>query len=741
MTNGKDLGSTNSMNFDQIDIAPVLPLWLISILLAAGAAACVFSFRRLRRRLSWKRALLISALRLGAFVFLAVIALNPFETERKEVKIPPVVAVLLDASPSMALPGHSGKASRLEEAKDALLGGTNPLLKELSGKFEVRLFQLGDSLQAIESGDLPRINPGAKESDLNEALEALAGENHFALLFSDGNGKWGERRAGGLPLLVYPLGRREEYRDVLIQSVKAPPVAFRGKEVVVDVAVKGYGYEGGQIPVILKSGEKLLAAKNVRLQSGTGEGTAGISFTPEEIGSYTLSVTVPPQAGETVSGNNKREFPLKVVRDKIRVLMVSGSPSMSYRFLRAALKNDPAIDLLSFVILRLPSNILNVPVQEQSLIPFPVDTLFTKDLKNFDLLIFDNFLYRPFFRTQYLGNIRDFVREGGAFAFGGGVIFLGEGGYGGTPLEEILPTRWIGREGYRRPASLTVRPSRAGANHPITRFSPDEAEQRMLWQEMPPLAGFNPLESRNSGTVLLEGAEGGFWPVLTVGAYGKGRALVLATDDSWKWYMGMVAKEKDHSAYLRLVERMVRWLTKDPGLDSVQIALPEKRNAPGEEIEFRVKVRAEAPRAGQKEALSLSVLNPSGLKIASQLKPGGQAGEFSAAFVAPRPGAYKIRIASPKEAVEETVLIADPGEEFDGAPNLDRLRQAASGSGGKLVFSGDEILREAEDLGKKRETRFLEEKTNSFWANPYFFAIVLSFLALEWYLRRRWGLI
>ena len=72
-----------------------------------------------------------------------------------------------------------------------------------------------------------------------------------------------------------------------------------------------------------------------------------------------------------------------------------------------------------------------------------------------------------------------------------------------------------------------MRPSRAGANHPITRFSADEAAQRNLWQEMPPLGGFNPLESKNTGTVLLEGAEGGFWPILTIGTYGKGRALVF----------------------------------------------------------------------------------------------------------------------------------------------------------------------------------------------------------------------
>ncbi len=139
-----------------------------------------------------------------------------------------------------------------------------------------------------------------------------------------------------------------------------------------------------------------------------------------------------------------------MVRDKIRVLMISGNPSMNYRFMRTALKNDPSIDLLSFVILRTPTDILNVPLQEQSLIPFPVETLFTKELNNFDLLIFDNLAFPPLHHSNYLENIREFVRGGGGFAMIGGPNLLDGGRYARTPLEEILPIRVAGRDNYRR---------------------------------------------------------------------------------------------------------------------------------------------------------------------------------------------------------------------------------------------------------------------------------------------------
>src|SRR5574340_595789 len=101
---------------------------------------------------------------------------------------------------------------------------------------------------------------------------------------------------------------------------------------------------------------------------------------------------------------------------------------------------------------------------------------------------------------------------------------------------------------------------------------------------MPSLDGINLLEPKSSAIVLLESTDGIPWPILTVSSYGKGRVLTLATDYSWKWDMGMVAKGKGNLAYLRLVDRMVRWLTQDPGLDPVQVTLPQISGVTGQEV-------------------------------------------------------------------------------------------------------------------------------------------------------------
>jgi uncharacterized membrane protein len=580
-------------------------------------------------------------------------------------------------------------------------------------------------------------------------LKELSGKNTLALLLSDGNLNWNEGQSTNLPIVTVPLGSLGEYKDILIKAVKAPSLAFRGREVMIDVTIKSYGYTGLTLPVLLKEGGKLLTAKNTRINASPGEVTASLSFIPDEVGQKNLSISIPQQFGESLVSNNSLNLSVKVVRDKIRVLMVSGNPSMNYRFMRTALKNDPSIDLLSFVILRTPSDILNVPTHELSLIPFPVETLFSKEIKNFDLLIFDNFKYTLYLSPHHLESIREFVRGGGGFAMIGGPNLVNEGRYAMTPIGEILPVRFAEKEDYRRDSRVGVRLSRAGVFHPITRLSldtvgdtaGDDAQRLSFWQEMPPLDGFNLLEAKSSATVLLESADGIPWPILTVSNYANGRVLTLATDYSWKWYMGMVAKGKGNHAYLRLVDRMVRWLTKDPGLDPVQITLPESAGSAGQEIEIRIKLREEDLSPNLRSMVSFSVLNPDNLKIESKLKPTGQSGEYLGSFLPQKGGIYKLKVETSAGNLEGSIVVAGLLDSLDAAPDHEQLKKVSTSTGGKFLSRREDLLKEVEDFGRKGESRFIEEKRSSVWASPFVMVFVLGFLIVEWYFRRRWGLV
>ncbi len=729
------------MNWHQIIIAPVFPLWVIPILLFLGLALTVIQYWTIQERLGRPKAILTSLLRFFTLSLLISFSLNPSLMLRKEEKIVPSLAILVDRSQSMSMSEEGEKRTRLGEAKALLLEGEKPLLRSLKESFEVNLYAMGESLHAIGESELPDLKAAGKRGDLNEALEKVGDRNALVLLLSDGNFQWIGNDKKGPPLITVPLGDPKNYKDILVKGVKAPNMAFRDRPVQIDVVIKSYGYSGISLPVVLRDGTKLLKAKSISIRKSPEEVLTSFSFTPEEVGSHPLSISVPPQYGESIPSNNQANIALRVYRDKIRILMVSGSPSLNYRYMRAAFKNDPTIDLLSFVILRTPTNIINVPLQEQSLIPFPVETLFTNELKNFDLLIFDNFFSRPYLNQNHLESVKEFVKGGGGFAVIGGPNFFGEGGYVGTPIEEILPVRFSRKEDYGRDSPSGVKLSRLGSNHPVTRFSSEGNNHQSLWREMPSLDGINLLEPKSSGEVLLESADGTPRPILTVGRYGKGRVLILGTDYSWKWYMGMVAQGKGNWAYLRFIERMVRWLTKDPSLDPVQITMPEKSGETGHEIGIKIQVKEEDTSSKSKGAISFSVFNPEGMKVVSQLKATGQQGEYLGSFLPGKEGIYKVRVETLEGHLEESAVVAEGMEGLDAVPNPDHLKRIAETSGGKILSSSNELLKEAEIYAEKSRERFVEEKNLPLWGTPYLLALILALLGMEWYLRRRGGMV
>jgi hypothetical protein len=141
------------MTLNQVAISPVFPLWLIILLLILGLGAVLFQYWLIRKRLGSPRAVVLSLLRLGALFALISFALNPSLWARKEQKVPQSLAILLDTSRSMDLPGTGGKGSRLDEAKEILLEGSTPLLKSLTERFNIKLYGLGESLRSLEAKD------------------------------------------------------------------------------------------------------------------------------------------------------------------------------------------------------------------------------------------------------------------------------------------------------------------------------------------------------------------------------------------------------------------------------------------------------------------------------------------------------------------------------------------------------------------------------------------------------------
>jgi hypothetical protein len=137
----------------------------------------------------------------------------------------------------------------------------------------------------------------------------------------------------------------------------------------------------------------------------------------------------------------------------------------------------------------------------------------------------------------------------------------------------------------------------------------------------------------------------------------------------------------------------------------------------------------------------LSVFDPQGLRIKSQIKTAGQGNDYLGSFLPGKEGTYKLKIETLASRIEENLVVASPMEGLDGVPHPERLEMISTATGGRLLSEEDDLLKAIETYAEKTESRFVELRSSGLWEKPYTFIFILILLVTEWYLRRRWGLI
>jgi uncharacterized membrane protein len=435
---------------------------------------------------------------------------------------------------------------------------------------------------------------------------------------------------------------------------------------------------------------------------------------------------------------------------------VCGTPTWNYRFLRLALKQDPSVDLISFVILRTPTDVVNVPENQLSLIPFPTRRLFTQELQNFDLIIFENFSFQFYFPWYYLENVRTYVNEGGAFAMLGGRLSFAQGGYVGTPIEDILPvTLQPDRNDYR---SVTQRMilTPEGKAHPITRLSADAQANEYLWEEMPELDALNIVARAKPEATVLAVSNGRFdggvqdAPLLAVQRFGKGRTLALMSDYTWKWNFQLAGQMDSNQYYLQFIRQLTRWLIRDPVLKQVRIMADATEFSLGNEATGIIQVLQDDYRPAPNAGLTATLETPAGAEVPIELVPANNPGEFRYRFRASEVGLYNLAAQATigpttHEADHLLLRVYHPGDENQqAAPNHAFLQDIAEQTGGVFFALQDParptLASLVEFFGGTPSYKVLEETRQRLRETLPLFLLVLMCLALEWWWRRRAGL-
>lgn len=790
-----------------------------ALALCCAGLVFFFAWRALRGDRPRRRLILLS-LRATGLLCALTLFFQPGVQLRNVTRVPNHIAVLLDSSASMNLSERAGDRTRAARAA-ATLARAAATLTEWRKEHRVDFFTFADRLIPASEEALTAPAGVPAQGDATRTREALAALRQRydgralagVVLLSDGldNGRLAEGaapegnaaaadpraalqpdpdtrdflRALDAPVHTLTLGH-PGLQDVAIARVLADEFAFARTALQVEarLAVRGAetaGWVGQRLPVTLRRDGQPLLTVDVEVVEGQTEYKVLFPFTPERVGKYLYEITTPPLPGEAIAENNRRAFVLKVLRDKIRVVHVAGRPSYDVRFLRGLLKHDPNIDLVSFFILRSPSDVDLGPPAETSLIPFPCEELFQQQLRSFDLIILHNFNYNAYCGQYLQPAIVPFVQDGGAVAMVGGDLGFSSGGYYGSDVARVLPVELYpeppgglslfglsapaegnGRDRLIDTAAFRPRLTSEGKSHVVTALQLDVKANEARWEALPQLAGINLVPRLRAGASALLGhptlrdEEGRPVPVVATMDVGKGRSLAMLTDSSWRWGFGVSdrgrgeaegsAADPRGTAYQRFYEQAIRWLVRDPALRLLRVETADSEY--GREQPVRIELKALGPNYKPAPGVEIAVQvariggeGPAAAVLSKAVKSDDE-GEAHLDLEPQRPGGYRItaRATLGGRLTEETevFLVRGAGRELATLEVDGRLLKALSEA------TGGKVLKEGDDLGGLRfhpphVARINRSRDIEVWDHLLVFLLATASLGANWYLRRRWG--
>ncbi|MEL6257972.1 MAG: hypothetical protein AAFQ67_02805, partial [Pseudomonadota bacterium] len=626
-----------------------------------------------------------------ALTVLALALANPAIVNEEREPLTSVAAVVVDRSESMAFGNR-------KNAADAALEALRSEFGDLSG-IDVRF------VESAPDADGTALFAAAESALADVPRDRIAG----AILVTDGQ-VIDQPANADAPFHALVVGDPDR-GDRRIEIVKAPSFGIVGETASVEVRVDDPN--GGLARIYLSlNGNRLTS-----LQAPIGQ-TIKIPVEIERRQDNVLVVETDPGDEELTLANNATAAIISGVRDRLRVLLITGRPNAAGRVWRDLLKSDPQVDLVHFTILRSPDKLNLEPTDELALIPFPREELFEEKLDEFDLIIFDQYERSTVLTDTYFANMASYVDDGGALMIIAGSPFSTVQSLANTALRGVLPATPTGdvTEGPFLPEL-----DEAGRRHTVT--SPLQEQTWGSWRRY--------IDARpETGDVLMTGPEGR--PLLIVDRVGDGRVGLLLSDQIWLWARG----HEGGGPFSELIRRLVHWLMKEPELEERQLEL----SLQGDGSRIALRTLSDTPPR-------LDLEGPEGDIIEPAWTPDGP-GRFTAEAPVEGLGLYRARAggleavalkgpANPREyaALESTTEVLEPllepfggrafrlDEEGEPLPDIRVVGRRGAASG-------------ADWLGLRERGAYVVRGSESFPLLPGLLGVILALGFALWAWRR-----
>lgn len=747
------------------------PVWVLVLLVFVAAVALAWL---IRSRLSqaapimhgW-RVWMIWGLQTLLASILLVLLWHPAITIAELKPQQNIIALLIDDSRSMGVSENG--STREQQAIQSLQHG---VLAGLNHSFQTRLYRFDDGAARIDS--LNDLKPAAPSTHIGDSLKQLSDETSdlpigAVVLLSDGSDNSGgvsadainALRARHIPVHTVGFGREHAEHDVELDDAVIAPRALADSRLAARITLHQRGYAGAKINLTIRdisTGQpKVLAARTVNLLRDDNAQTETVMFDAGGAGAKTLQVTAGPLSGEENTLNNSLTRVVNVGSAPRRILYIEGEPRWEYKFIREAEEGDRMVQVVSMV--RTSEN----KIYRQGIAnPAELAGGFlqrAEDLFAYDGLIVGS-VEAAYFSPLQQQLIRDFVdRRGGGLLMLGGQFSLADGGWSASKVADILPTTLPSESGtFHREAD-----PRNGATHTFAELAPDGADSvitRLIddpaanaakWKTLPYLMDYqNPGTPKPGATVLANmiTPDRRKLPLLITQNFGRGRTAIMATGGSWRWQMSLPLGDTAHHLFW---QQLLRWLVSDtPG--RVAASVPNQMLLDTGAIMFTANVRDQQYNPAPDAKVEAHILGPGGVSALVELSPvPDNPGQFQAAWVAPKPGAYLTEITAqrtdrdtgkPVELGRDVLTFQrmdGVAENFHTQQNRDLLERLAAQTGGQYWKPSD--LAQLASAIPFSEAGVTVRQTKDLWDLPLLFLVLLALRFSEWWLRRKWGIV
>lgn len=716
----------------------VQPIWPWPIVAVAAAALVAFSAWTYTKGTPRRKLLL--GLRIATIALAVMELLRPSLVFTKKHRQSSVLVVLTDKTKSMAIKDMWNNQSRWEVAK-AMLTEAEPDFKSLAEEVRIQRFNFAKKLtEATGPGDAPTGDQTALGDSLQELLDRNDGAKMAGIvLLTDGANTTGispvsvARQLGLQKIPIYAFGfgqevANEQIRDISADNLLVNPTVFAKNKMTVrgELSAVGFSNRAVGVKLLLDGVEK--ARGSIALGRDTQKSKVDLTAIPETAGDLKVTIAADVQPQEFLTDNNSISTYVTVLAGGINVLEIEGKYRYwEPKFVRWALDQSPDIDLSQLFLI--DSSGRKAEISADILKP-----------GRFDVILLGDVGASQFSREQ-LTALRAMVDRGAGLMMMGGYESFGPGGWGDTPLADVLPVQMRSADTQlTQPIKMT--PTADGYRHFLLRLSADENQNRKFWEAFRPLDGGSGFSGLKLGaSILATGGDG--VPVLVAQTVGASRTIAFSGDTTWRWRK----TPETIAAHARYWRQLILWLAKKDEAGDAQIRVRlERRRLPVTQklaVDIRVENADGTPASSAK--IQAVVLTPEGKELPLDLLQQGT--EFHSDFRATDAvGDYAVRVTAQDGArnlgvkTVKFLTYAEDNEMKQLAADHALLRAMADQTGGE--FHTPEELRNFIRALKKRDLNLevAQPVYESLWDRWETLALFVALLVTEWSIRKKVGL-